>query len=234
MFKEQALKAVTLKNAKLAGLFTPRYAEPVATGHGYLYFFPLGQTEPAVVHLTDEDGQTFYSLLVAPAERQGEGAGRLRRPPGRAAVRRRGQRDRERTRDEARECLRSGGFSLLEVMVALAILAMALVVLVRITTNNVRNTQHAKMTTTATFLARAKMAELEDVVLEEGFVDNDQEEEGDFSDNEQPEVPLEDADREGRAAHRPGPADAGRGARARWRPTATTRWRRWPGSWAAS
>jgi hypothetical protein len=66
MFKEQALKVVTLKNAKLAGLFTPRYREPVTTGHGYLYFFPLGQTEPAVVHLSDEDGQTFYSLLVHP------------------------------------------------------------------------------------------------------------------------------------------------------------------------
>jgi hypothetical protein len=66
MFKEQALKVVTVKNAKLAGLFTPRYREPVATGHGYLYFFPLGQTEPAVVHMSDEEGQTFYSLLVHP------------------------------------------------------------------------------------------------------------------------------------------------------------------------
>jgi prepilin-type N-terminal cleavage/methylation domain-containing protein len=66
MFQEKALKVVTLKHAKLAGLFTPRYREPVATGHGYLYFFPLGQTEPAVVHLSDEDGETFYSLLVHP------------------------------------------------------------------------------------------------------------------------------------------------------------------------
>jgi hypothetical protein len=66
MFKEQALKVVTLKNAKLAGLFTPRYREPVTTGHGYLYFFPLGQTEPAIVHLSDEDGTTFYSLLIHP------------------------------------------------------------------------------------------------------------------------------------------------------------------------
>jgi prepilin-type N-terminal cleavage/methylation domain-containing protein len=78
------------------------------------------------------------------------------------------------------------GFTLLEVMVSLAILAMALVVLVGITTQNVRNTHHAKRTTVATFLARAKMAELEDVVLHEGFVDSDQEEEGDFSDNAQP------------------------------------------------
>jgi prepilin-type N-terminal cleavage/methylation domain-containing protein len=66
MFQERALKVVTLKNAKLAGLFTPRYREPVSTGHGYLYFFPLGQTEPAIVHLSDEEGTTFYSLLIHP------------------------------------------------------------------------------------------------------------------------------------------------------------------------
>jgi hypothetical protein len=66
MFQERALKVVTLKNAKLASLFTPRYREPVSTGQGYLYFFPLGQTEPAIVHLTDEDGTTFYSLLIHP------------------------------------------------------------------------------------------------------------------------------------------------------------------------
>jgi uncharacterized membrane protein YgcG len=55
-------------------------------------------------------------------------------------------------------------------------------VLVGIATNNVRNTEHAKMVTTATFLARAKMAEIEDLVLKDGFVDSDQEEEGDFGD----------------------------------------------------
>jgi prepilin-type N-terminal cleavage/methylation domain-containing protein len=74
------------------------------------------------------------------------------------------------------------GFSLLEVMVSIAILAVALVVLVGISTNNIRATHHARKLTTATFLARAKMAELEDRVLLEGFVDNDEEEEGDFSD----------------------------------------------------
>ena len=80
-----------------------------------------------------------------------------------------------------------GGFSLLEVMVALAILAMALVTLAGITTANVRNTHHAKMVTTATFLARAKMADLEDLILDEGFTENDQEDEGDFADQERPE-----------------------------------------------
>jgi general secretion pathway protein I len=79
------------------------------------------------------------------------------------------------------------GFSLLEVMVALGVLAMALVVLVQITTSNVRATYHAKMLTTATFLARAKMADVEDLVLVDGFVDNDQEEDGDFSDAGRPD-----------------------------------------------
>jgi prepilin-type N-terminal cleavage/methylation domain-containing protein len=81
-----------------------------------------------------------------------------------------------------------GGFSLLEVMVALAILALALVVLVGITSDNVRNTQHAKMVTVATFLSRAKMAEIEDTVSKDGFTDNDEEDEGDFADAGWPEI----------------------------------------------
>ncbi len=66
MFAEKALKTVELRNAKLAGLFTPRYAQPIATGKGYLYFFPLGQTEPAIVHVSDAEGESFFSLLVHP------------------------------------------------------------------------------------------------------------------------------------------------------------------------
>jgi general secretion pathway protein I len=73
------------------------------------------------------------------------------------------------------------GFSLLEVMVAMAILAVALVVLVGITTQNVRATQHARQVTVATFLSRAKMSDVEDQILQEGFVDNDETEEGDFA-----------------------------------------------------
>lgn len=82
---------------------------------------------------------------------------------------------------------REGGFTLLEIMVALAILGLSLVTLSEITTTNVRNTHHAKMVTTATFLARAKMADLEDVVQYEGFVDTDQLDEGDFSEDSRPE-----------------------------------------------
>ncbi len=75
---------------------------------------------------------------------------------------------------------RAGGFTLLEVMAAVAILSLTLVVLLSIITNNVRATAHAKLVTTATFLARGKMVSLEDDVLELGFQDLDEEEEGDF------------------------------------------------------
>jgi hypothetical protein len=59
---------------------------------------------------------------------------------------------------------------------------------VGIATENVRNTQRAKMVTVATFLARAKMAEIEDLVLKDGFTSGDSEEEGDFTDEGWPEI----------------------------------------------
>jgi len=76
----------------------------------------------------------------------------------------------------------SAGFSLLEVMVAIAILALSLVVLVRITTNNVRAAAHARLVTSAAFLSRAKLASMEDDILATGFTDSDEEDAGDFSD----------------------------------------------------
>ena len=74
----------------------------------------------------------------------------------------------------------AGGFTLLEIMVALAILSTTLVVLLRIVTNNVRATNHAKMTTAATFLARTKMVELEDSILYDGFIETNEFKTGTF------------------------------------------------------
>jgi len=74
------------------------------------------------------------------------------------------------------------GFTLLEVMVALAILATTLVVLLQIITNNVRATNHAKMTTAATLLARSKMTDIEDSVLENGFSTDNESDKGTFRD----------------------------------------------------
>jgi prepilin-type N-terminal cleavage/methylation domain-containing protein len=74
-----------------------------------------------------------------------------------------------------------GGFSLLEVMVSLAILAMALVIISRIVTGDVRATHHARMTTAATFLARTRLSMMEQSLQEYGFAELDGEDEGDFT-----------------------------------------------------
>jgi prepilin-type N-terminal cleavage/methylation domain-containing protein len=74
------------------------------------------------------------------------------------------------------------GFSLLEVMVSLAILAIALVALTRTVTSDVRATHHARMVTAATFLARAKISALEQSILEVGFSEMEGEDDGDFTD----------------------------------------------------
>jgi hypothetical protein len=66
-FRETAVKPVTLKaGIKIASLYTPRLAEPMSSGQGYIYFFPLGQTEAAVVHVSDEDAENVFTLTVHP------------------------------------------------------------------------------------------------------------------------------------------------------------------------
>jgi len=65
-FKEMAIKPVTIKNAKLVDVYTPRVAEPTTAGRAYIYFFPMGQTEPAIIHLSDKNGESFYSIVVHP------------------------------------------------------------------------------------------------------------------------------------------------------------------------
>lgn len=65
-FKESTLKPVTLKNTTVMDVYTPRVADPVTKGRAYVYFFPLGQAEPAIVHLSDPSGETIYSLVIHP------------------------------------------------------------------------------------------------------------------------------------------------------------------------
>jgi general secretion pathway protein H len=63
-FKDAALPVVTMKSTKLFDMYTPRQREPYTTGKAYLYFFPDGHTERAVIRLND--GDEFYSLVVHP------------------------------------------------------------------------------------------------------------------------------------------------------------------------
>jgi len=66
-FREMAVKPVTLKaDVLIADIYTPRLSKPMAAGRGYLYFFPLGMTEAAIIHLSDAQHETFYSLVVHP------------------------------------------------------------------------------------------------------------------------------------------------------------------------
>jgi general secretion pathway protein I len=66
------------------------------------------------------------------------------------------------------------GFTLLEVMIALALLGFALVVLMRSTANNIASSESAHMMGIATDLARGKMYEIEEILIKDGFSDTDQ------------------------------------------------------------
>jgi len=66
-FREIVVRPVTLKSSvALADIYTPRLLGPLAEGKGYLYFFPMGMTEAAVIHLSDKKRETFYTLIVHP------------------------------------------------------------------------------------------------------------------------------------------------------------------------
>lgn len=65
-FKDATAKAVQLKRAVLVDVLTPRQPEPYSKGRAYLYFFPDGHTENALVRLSDRAGESWYSLVVHP------------------------------------------------------------------------------------------------------------------------------------------------------------------------
>lgn len=80
------------------------------------------------------------------------------------------------------------GFTLLEVMVALGILAGALLAVSEITSAALRNHVRARNLEVATLLARGKMAELEDRFEAAGFRTTDEGDEGTFEEEGHPEI----------------------------------------------
>lgn len=86
---------------------------------------------------------------------------------------------------------RSRGFTLVEVMLALAILFGGLVVLIRSTAGNIRTAQHAHLIGVSANLVRGKMYELEAELLKEGFQELDQELDGDFDEEGWPNIEWE-------------------------------------------
>jgi prepilin-type N-terminal cleavage/methylation domain-containing protein len=84
---------------------------------------------------------------------------------------------------------RAPGFTLLEVMIGLALLGLALTVLIKSTAGDIFNAQQAHMMGVATDLARGKMYELEEKLIKDGFSDTEQsEDDRPFEDEGWPQV----------------------------------------------
>jgi len=84
--------------------------------------------------------------------------------------------------------LARSGFTLLEVMVALAVLAGALMAVADLSGTALRNFGYARDLSVATLLARGKMAEIEEKYEDTGFTDFDEAENGTFADQGQPDI----------------------------------------------
>jgi general secretion pathway protein I len=83
---------------------------------------------------------------------------------------------------------RDRGFTLLEVMVALALLASALMAMADLAGGALRNHAYARDLSAATLLARGRLVALEQKYEDQGFKDFDETEEGNFSDEGKPEM----------------------------------------------
>lgn len=80
------------------------------------------------------------------------------------------------------------GFTLLEVMVAVAMLALSLTAMAAINANSFEASNYARGVTVATLLARSKMLDIERELQKDGFGSNDKTFDGDFSEEGFPGV----------------------------------------------
>lgn len=87
-----------------------------------------------------------------------------------------------------RPARRPGGFTLLEVLVALALLAAALAAAADLAGGALRNHEYARELSSAVLLARGQMAALEERFEGSGFKDSDEEDSGDFSEGGRPDI----------------------------------------------
>lgn len=93
-----------------------------------------------------------------------------------------------------RGLISKSGFTLLEVMVALAILVSSLVLLMEVQSSSIAVTREAERILTATNLATEKLTEVVLLVETEGFSTDDVEESGDFSEFGDEGIDLEFGD----------------------------------------
>ena len=83
------------------------------------------------------------------------------------------------------------GFSLLEVVIALAILAMSLTVLLESQASSVRSVGRSRDLTIATLLARSRMIDIEQELFDEGFTLGETTDDGDFEEEGYAEIKWE-------------------------------------------
>src|SRR5690606_37718888 len=81
-----------------------------------------------------------------------------------------------------------GGFTLLEVLLAVAILAISLTSLLSSQMAALRATRYARGVSVAAFLAESKLIDIEWELRKDGWGDNDKEFEGDFSEEGWPDA----------------------------------------------
>jgi len=80
-FRETVVKRVKLKHAKVGLVYTPRLYDAQTDGQASIYFFPMGQVEPAIIQVSDESGENVYSLVFHPLTGRVEVVDRAVEPP---------------------------------------------------------------------------------------------------------------------------------------------------------
>lgn len=65
-------KVILDSGIKFRDVYVGHQEAPVESGKAYLYFFPNGQTEVAVIHLGNEDQSLNYSVIINPLTGRGD------------------------------------------------------------------------------------------------------------------------------------------------------------------
>lgn len=94
-------------------------------------------------------------------------------------------------RVQANRAVRGSGYSLIEVLIALAVLASALTILMGTMANSSQQAVFSNQLTQASLLARSKMVDLEYEIMEDGFSDSERQFSGTFRDEGHPDFRWE-------------------------------------------